>query len=229
MSQFRNWQVDVVVSLTGCEKTASFKLRVEKEEKKTTSCIFVILEGSLFFFVLALFHFLFSCILECSLEMLPRILLFIMSDLGGMCAEEWGLKKTESVSKWRSALEPDRAKAISQTRTWYLRLCRRLHLQSCRQLLLQNPPKVTQPLCITLFKIPLVASYTWGAILIRLFDYDAAFGYLCLASSVALRELSNTQRESTQIRCQLISGQTFSLGVICIVHRFGIVIACDPF
>lgn len=34
MSQFRNWQVDVVVSLTGCEKTASFKLRVEKEEKK---------------------------------------------------------------------------------------------------------------------------------------------------------------------------------------------------
>lgn len=93
-------------SLRGCEKKQLFFFfffqtqQSRTTTRKKTFCIFVIPEDNVsFFFILALFFFPFSRSLGCSLETLPQLLLFILSDLGGMCAEECSLKKMGNVRK----------------------------------------------------------------------------------------------------------------------------------
>lgn len=92
-------------SIRGCEKNNFFfffklsRVEQQQEEKKTTLFASLLSQKimSLFFKILALFFFPFSRSLGCSLEMLPQLLLFILSDLGGMCAEECSLKKMGNV------------------------------------------------------------------------------------------------------------------------------------
>lgn len=92
-------------SIRGCEKNNFFfffqtqqSRTTTRRKKNNTFCIFVIPEDNVSFFkILALFFFPFSRSLGCSLEMLPQLLLFILSDLGGMCAEECSLKKMGNV------------------------------------------------------------------------------------------------------------------------------------
>lgn len=134
----------------GCEKTffQTQQTRTRRKEKgeKNTLCIFVDSEDnagkirrwthrSLFYLDFVFLSFLLESWVF-FLEMLPQFLLSFFS------GKEWpgrnacgGVKFSESGGRrgwgaWRSEEEPlelDRAKAINQARTRYLRLCRRLH------------------------------------------------------------------------------------------------------
>lgn len=170
--QLSNWQVDVLVSLNGCEKKTTFKLRVEKEEEeKTTSCIFVIREDSLFFFYLGFVFLPF---------LLESWVFFGNVTRDSPLHHEWpGRNVCGGVEVWRR----QRVWA-SEEEHWSLtgpKLSVRLERDTwdsadgCIYKAAANYsnkiPQTYWAPYITLFKIPLVTSHTWGSILIWLFDY----------------------------------------------------------